>query len=633
MATASISNPADWNTKGRPVDPLAGRSAYSAAMDSYARQVGLEFTKHDPGLWFENYAKIAVKAAGVSGEFIARKRLNEYQRKITDIVKWATENQRPCRIVALKPRQKGSSTISVGIGYHFLANNPKHQGLIAGGSKDQTKSMRKILKTYADNDELGPRCRCRGEYAYFDNGAQMDNVTLATPNAGRGSTYQFLLVTEVALLAKDGVANDRDQLDGLLKTVGQQSGTIIILESTAFGASGMFYEKYRDGITFEEFKAGREGYVKVFSPWFEFEDSQMDPIKQGITSEADYDDEEEELAELWNLNMRQVAWRRWAVRDECANDPELFGQDYPFDDVSCFLKTGKCIFPAGKLAYQKRMLENARDEGGPGNIDWREDIGRARFTPCDRSTATIIVFEKPKRGCRYILALDVAKGDEETSGEDPDSHSIQVWRDGFYDAETKEWVPPKLVARNMMQEYRKKRLICWWPAHVVEEVTYTLAQYYGNCLIVPEINYDPGIVEKLRMRRRINLYMRREWNKRSEEFTNYYGWKTDPKSKPRIIEALVTLIRQSGEPGQGVLLRCPWLLDQCGNFIRKPDGSTEAAHGHHDDDVMAAAIALYNIGQATPYYDRPEVARDEPDAQERRRRYGSEEVPLGWQNT
>ena len=46
------------------------------------------------------------------------------------------------------------------------------------------------------------------------------------------------------------------------------------------------------------------------------------------------------------------------------------------------------------------------------------------------------------------------------------------------------------------------------------------------------------------------------------------------------------------------------LLEECKTFVRRPDGTTAAANGAHDDTVMAMAIAMAVraevVGQASP---------------------------------
>jgi hypothetical protein len=136
---------------------------------------------------------------------------------MAEVVEVAHKMGVPCRIAGLKPRQKGSSTKSVHVG-HCRLKAGKARGLIAGGAHFQTENMFEILKTYAEEDELDPgKCVMTDKVARYKNGSRMQRITLASKAAGRSGTYQFLLITEAAYLAKEGVANADVVLDGLLK--------------------------------------------------------------------------------------------------------------------------------------------------------------------------------------------------------------------------------------------------------------------------------------------------------------------------------------------------------------------------------------------------------------------------------
>ena len=238
--------------------------------------------REDVCAWVEGFGSIQHKGGGIGPATC-----NAFQREVGEIVKYCRRAGIPCRIIVVKPRQKGSSTKSVHNG-HVRLKAKKARGLVAGGAHFQTENMFDILRTYAESDELDPGfCTVLDKVARYKNGSRMQRITLATKAPGRSGTYQFLLITEAAYLAKEGVANADVVLDGL-KCVPLEPDTIIIVETTANGASGYFYDMWKGGITLEEFKAGKQGYVKIFTAWFEFEDSRLDPARVGIFSEADY---------------------------------------------------------------------------------------------------------------------------------------------------------------------------------------------------------------------------------------------------------------------------------------------------------------------------------------------------------
>jgi len=555
------------------------------------------------GAQFEAYSKITIKKGGDPVKPVS----NAHQRKIDEAVETAHTLGLPCRIAGLKPRQKGSSTKSVHNG-HVRLKAGKSRGLVAGGAHFQTENMFDILRTYAEEDELDPGfCTVLDKVARYRNGSRMQRITLATKAPGRSGTYQFLLITEAAYLSKEGVANADVVLDGLLKCVPLEPDTIIIVETTANGASGYFYDMWQGGITLDEFRAGKQGYVKIFTAWFEFEDSRLEPWRMGIESDDDYTAQEvayiEDVGSRLGviLDMEQVAWMRYAVKDECKGNWEKFYQDYPSDDVTAFLTSGRCAFPADGIAYQESLVPLRPRTFG--YLNHNEAADRVTFMPTGENQAKCVRWEQPRAGCRYIVSVDPMTGADQTGGDDPDSHSILVHRAGYMDSQC-QWIEPALVMRNILVPGTKPNsMCCWWNIDVVETEVYRMARYY-QAVIAPEMNMDRGLVELLKLRPDADIYVRRLFNKREQKETDAYGWVTDVKTRPMILEKLIGEIRKAGtgEIGSGYEVRCPWIIQQMKNFGTKPNGRMEALVGH-DDCILSMAIGVMLLDAATPFQE------------------------------
>ena len=292
----------------------------------------------------------------------------------------------------------------------------------------------------------------------------MDRLTLANAAAGRSGGYQFLVITEMALLANEGVANAPAVVSGLLKTVKYLPDTIVILESTASGATGDYYERYQRAVTFEEFKSGKPGYIKVFYPWFAFMDSRIDPSIEGISSEDDYTSFEKEYAEKWGLDMWQMAWMRMTLRDECNGDFDKFQEDYPSDEDSAFLKSGACRFSAEGLEYQRRRSRECAREFGW--LEYRSGSDTMVWVSSSEAQARAVRWEQPRVGCHYLISVDPMTGASQTGGDDPDSHAVLVWRKGYM--QHGRWHEPALVMRNALHR-DGVRFGCWWDIDVTSE--------------------------------------------------------------------------------------------------------------------------------------------------------------------
>lgn len=555
-----------------------------------------EATRWDTAAWMETSGKIADDAGD-----IVSPTCNEFQCEVSDIIKYCHENQRPARMIILKPRRKGSSTVSVAAGYNRLQAK-RATGCIAGGSHYQGGKLFDMLKIYADHDEDSPKsCKVMEMEARFVNGSSMDRLTLANAAAGRSGGYQFLVITEMALLSTEGVANAPAVVSGLLKTVKFLPDTIVILESTASGATGDYYERYQQAITFEEFKAGQNGFIKVFYPWFSFNDSRTDPAGEGIKSEADLTDNERDLATRHGLDLSQIAWMRMTLRDDCRGDFDKFQEDFPFDDDSAFLKSGRGRFSTTGLDYQEKVVKLSIPEYGV--IEYDEVTDRVMFRPTTEAEARVVRFEQPRVGCCYLTSCDPATGDSQTSGVDPDSNSYGVLRKGFIDHNGR-WHEPAIVMRNICYA-DGIRFGNWFDTDIVETELYRMSRYYGGCRVVVETNKDRGLIELLKLRGDVDIYQREMFNRREQVMTSAYGWNTDVRTREMVISTLAKAIRDAGKGniGEGIELRCPWMVEQMKNFVTKTNGRSEAAKGKHDDDVLMVAIGLQVIDHATPYFE------------------------------
>jgi hypothetical protein len=552
-----------------------------------------------PAAWFESYGAIQAKGGAIIKP--PDLRANFMQQEISDVIEYCLAHNIPCRLISLKPRQRGSSTFYMSVCHRYLSNDRK-RGCVVGGAHEQGQKLFGMLKLYAENDGFArTKAKILDRDGRYPNGSTATRITAASPHSGTGGTFEVLICTEVAKWAEEGVANAADFLSNLLKTVPSTEGaegTLIVLESTAWGASGDFYERYQKAITFEELKAGKRGFVKLFFPWFKFADCWVSPETEGIESDEDLTRQEVELSARWGLSHGQVAFMRWAIREECKGDFDIFCQDYPFDDVSAFLKSGRCRFNVGCISKMKEAARLYPPDFGV----FEERGGEVTFRTVPADESRVMRWEQHREGCAYLLAVDVMTGASQAKGADPDNHAPIVFRKGYFES-GRGWVPPRVVCRlidDWPEWERNRKFILRWDIDVLEEAVWRASQYYGNCIIVPEMNMDRGLVELLKLRG-ANIYQREVFNRREQTTDKALGWMTDARTREKAVEILAAHVREYGREGGGVDIHDPILLTEMENFITKENGRSEAASGKHDDSVLAAAIGLATIENATVY--------------------------------
>lgn len=598
-----------------------------------------ELLRTDTGAWFESpHCKIWKKDRS---EGLATPKLNYLQFKITEVIRRFEDLGLPIRIIGLKPRQKGSTTYFSAADYCHLRREAAHCCVI-GGQLSQTKEVAEMLKTYNANDTFrgwGNTGEIGTTEGRWSNGSRLKFETAGDRLAGIAGTYQILHATEVARWAKYGVANASEVLANILKCVPNLPRTMIILESTAEGASGDYYNRWLGAIDGDDFLSGKATpqpgqYVRVFAPWFEFSDSAMrltEEQKRYIEQTLDDEDEyegERELIELYatigadgvrrlgssatDFDLwEQLAWRRWAIREECKRDKLIFDRDYPKNWQTAFQKSGNLRFNSTGMA-QIRRHHTEKCVPMHGIIEGTKDR-RVAFRQTERGEAKVTIFEKPIRGCRYILSVDPMTGETQVGGLDPDRHGAFVLRAGYWDAKGR-WHKMATAARVVP---------CRWDIDVLEETVWGLARYYGNstgCKIAIEMNQDKGITELLKLRG-ADLYQREIFNQREERMSKALGYQTNEKTRETLIERLAQVIREWDKPGDGIAILCDHAMQQCENFVRKPNGRSEHAEGWHDDDVLGIALGVELIEHATTYVPRESIWMP-PELRDAQRRPG-----------
>ena len=542
---------------------------------------------------------------------------NYLQSRIAEVVEWCEARNLPVRLLLLKPRQRGCSTFSSAGLYQAMNKRPGNAAII-GAKQQQAKNLFKMIKQYSDGDHFdwGTKRQCGAESATFRHldGSESEIGILSAKeyDPGRSGTYQFVLATEVARWAEDGVANAADVLSGLLKCVQANAGTVVIQETTAQGASGDFYQRWtEDALDFEhyqaEFEAGEQvagKYIRVFSPWFAFPElcheltpRQADAVHQTLGTIERYNSEdfgtERDIMERFGLTLGQISWRRYAIDTECKRDPRIFEQDYPSTWESAFLTSGNRRFSSAGLRYMRKVAEGKVAQYGVLESNDKE-CKRMIWRPTDKNEGLLMRWEEPRPGNRYLICADVMTGADQTQGKDPDCHSVFVLRAGRWE-HGRGWIRPATAARIKGP--------CRWEVDLLGEWIRRLHYYYFGAIIIPEIN-NPGLALLQVLKPwQLPIYQREVFDEFEKKVTKQLGFKTTPTTKPLLISTLARAIREYDTEGSGFDVYDPQALSELGSFVRKPNGAEEAIDGQHDDDVMSLAIGLTLIDQAVTYHE------------------------------
>lgn len=525
---------------------------------------------------------------------------NHLQQQIIDALLWCIENNQPCRLWILKPRQKGSTTISVAVGYH-MARGAGKSGLVIGEQYSQVENAWDILKTYDQYDEFSwpYYSKVINNKARFGSGGKILQETAEDKNAGRSGTYQFMLYTEVGLWKTKGKAEAKKVYAGLSKCMADTPGTVAIMDSTSGGPGGLYYDIGQSAVPLSERKEGKRGngFIKIFSAWFHFPEATVleDQMAKGEEDEIweTLDTEEKWLMAECNCTINQLAWRRRAIASECAGDVLQFDRDYPASMRHAFRAGGDCRFDRLGLDACEKSAKVWAKKARYGNL---EASTEARNSPVlyigtDGDAGDIELYEEPQNGLEYILSADTMRGASRSMGEDPDRMAVFVIRAGYIGKES-GWNPPALAARIKPP--------CIWDVDITAETIHLLSRYYGECTIAIEENNDAGVIEYLKAEG-ANLFRQRTRNRRTQKLVETYGFRTNESSREFLLAALTKAIRTYDEPQGGFDIRSLHAIDECRTFVKNERGKYEAMEGCHDDDVIALGIGIACIEKATKY--------------------------------
>ena len=531
----------------------------------------------DPEIWFSTFGVIKDKR----GKDIKPKPNTLQKRMFAHYRKCQIEGK-ACKMIILKPRQKGASTCAQALTYHHMRKHENLSGSLMGDISGTSDKVFEIYRRYAEFDQF-PWDEGGGSLADGGNLADLIKLksksaygkeTAGSKNAGRSGTIQVGNMTEVAFWPMQG---ERDPALGYLQSLYDgDSISLVVADSTPNGPNGWFYRTWVQD----------NEWAKIFAAWFEFDDSVIpfhsDAERQDFEETMTEDEKEER--ERFDVNLEQLHWRRRVLQDKCNGDLSKFRQEYPSDPEECFLMSSRPRFHVGNL--DKMVKASADLKPKMGTMSVQTDGKTANFKP-DR-LGNWKIYEEPEYDSKYLVSVDTCTGeDQQMQGlaADPDFHSVQVWKAPYEDWHG-NWHVPRLVALH------HSRLDIGVLAQEIEGAS----RWYGNAFIIPEVNNSGLALLKYLLEAGLSVYRRRRYNDSSGMVEKSFGWSTDKVTRKTVIDHMAAELLE-----ENFDIPDPDVLKEMKTFVINDKGKPEAAPGHHDDHVLAAAIALYNIDSASTY--------------------------------
>ena len=496
--------------------------------------------------YIENCLKIKTKSGTV-----VPFRLNDAQRKLYAVAKRQQDDGKPVRLIILKARQLGFSTLTEGLIFHACATRKNVNALIVAHREDATANLFRMSKLFYDELPAPVKPMLRASNAQelvFENPSKLRSEREARPGLrsrircataggrgiGRSDTLQCVHLSEYAFWP-DGADGKASTLAGILQAVPSLPGTMVVIESTANGFED-FKERWDAAV------AGENDFEPVFFAWFENPDYSM-PVVPG----TEWTPEERDLKAAYQLTDEQLQWRRWCIANNCGGSLDMFRQEYPASPGEAFLHSGTGVFDNEQIVLRLERLPEPAGRGEFTDGEWTES-----------ETGAITLYELPEDGVPYVLGGD-------TAGEGSD----------YFTAIVIDNVTGRIAAK-LRQKYSE-------PEYVRQ--IYALGRFYNDALVAIETNFSTYPVMKLQEMEYSNQYSREREDTYTRQMRKSYGFRTDRQSRPRAIANLVEVFSSHPE----------WftdreLLEEMLTFCYNEDHRPEALAGKHDDLVMGAAI-------------------------------------------
>lgn len=286
-------------------------------------------------------------------------------------------------------------------------------------------------------------------FRFYVDGTQVGQSSMYIASArsfvaGRTQTIHHLLCDEFAFYPSESM--ERVVLPALARI--PPTGTCDIF-STPNGEDNDFHDVYLKA------KRGESLFASHFYPWWllpeysiKLGDPRIKMIPDTDQPEFSLTADEQILLNNHNLTFDQIRWRRYTMLwfeglKRSGQTRTLFQQEFPEDDVSCFLSTGDMYY------------DNLRVN----------ELAQGCFDAPMQSIAGLHVWFKPEKDVRYIVAVDPGQAKVTQTAisvvafkKDEAGMQYPVWcaRDfGLY--------PPELTAHKAIaiSDYYNRAMITW----------------------------------------------------------------------------------------------------------------------------------------------------------------------------
>lgn len=539
------------------------------------------FTWVENNLWIRTKRKIDVvdsKTGKKRKTQLVLLRYNAVQLILCQELARAWRDGRPFKVLVPKARQLGISTWFQSLQYALCVGESHYH--VATVAHTEAGAEEVFSKTQTFHKELVPQpplmTRQQNRLTLVNGSTTWTATVKSGDELGKGPTLSFLHLSECANFPDKGT-DAMGAITSILNAIGDDPDVIVGYESTAKGRDPFFWvecERAKDPNSRTENRL-------IFLPWFLDPEYSMTwaeyknrlkgkklPSHFVLTSEEKLLRKRVESVEVTKdnytyrykatLSREQLIWRRFKIANDCFDKTHLFQRYYPSDYEEAFTSTVKSLFSQETRTY---YLAGSRPaavicnpvEAGVSTVLYSNPKGYTR------------VWSDVVPGCDYVIGADV--GGEE-KGTDPCAAYV-------LNANTLEVVA---AVHGFLEFDHYASYLC------------LLGKYYNWArLLVENTGIGAAVAKTCFKQSYPNLYHYEDEASIRGTVAAKPGFNTNRKTRPEIVAYLDAACRD-----RKLLTLDAGFAREMEHFVWvENEKKYKAKKPHHDDRIMAMAIALY----------------------------------------
>lgn len=503
----------------------------------------------NPILWLRNFVKITTN----TGETVPF--------KVNDQQKMFVEEMEKFNIIA-KARQIGFSTLSLGLSLWMACTRPRTNYLIVSYKQESATSLFDKLKMMYDdlphNKFKFPKDvqNNRGQLK-LDNGSSITLQVAGGKDVGRGTTYEYILLSEFAFYG-----NQEAILLSAEQSLAKSKTSKLVIETTSNGFNAyqkLFMNAYKGNSKYKPFffPFYSSSYSKQFKEEYDEAEIWFREDNKGQHMNKEHLEKDEVYLKEAGATYRQLMWRRWKLLDMSLQD---FYQEYPATPMESFVSSGENVF------NQSMLVE--RMKGLPKALEYKDLKMVVPDSLSSLLNKSLFIYHPPQTNKRYYAGIDTASGGggDYSTISIMDEEGIQVA--SYYDNKV--------------------------PVYEFAIIANDLGRWFNYAyLTVERQGFGIPVLERLRKEYQyMNLHKHKVFNQSMGKTQIKLGFSTTAITK----NIMISDLKEQFELGM-ILINCTETIEQMQIFVEGEKGKTgnKRGRGLHDDLVISIGLAIQGM--------------------------------------